>query len=598
MKSSVQELFKIIKNIYKVMGLVIQSSKHCAILLIVINILVGLLAPLNLIIWKYVIDAAINSISGGTVVKVLIWLGIWAISNCGINLASRISSYYKQLQSSYMGTYITSMILEKIERLELSYFDIPGNYDKAEKANSESVNNALTILSTIIMLIQAVTSITTSIIVLMMLDYKVILICICSIIPVFIIDLKNYEKEYEIYNSRVPKLRYIRYLRGMMLKYENIKEIKVARANVFFKKQILDNTYKYIEEDKRLKKFIITRQTIVNVLQNFLSYINKAYVIFLFWSIHLSIGDLTLYINSLESLETEIRSILGAFSSIYNNNLYIDNLFIFLEEPEAKCPLEVQDFPRDFKEIRFEHVYFKYPEAEKYSLEDVNLTIKRNNIYAIVGENGSGKSTLIKLFMGLYEPTQGKIYIDDIEVGTISKESLFKNIGVIFQDFMKYPLTVKENIGVGCIEEIDNEVRIIEASKQSGANQFIEKFSKKYETQLQKQWHGGADLSIGQWQKIAISRALMARSLITILDEPTAALDPKAEYELFNNLKQLMIGKTCLFITHRFSNVQLAHEIIVVENGTITEVGCHKDLLNASGSYAELYRLQAESYVS
>ncbi|WP_172674859.1 ABC transporter ATP-binding protein [Cellulosilyticum ruminicola] len=303
--------------------------------------------------------------------------------------------------------------------------------------------------------------------------------------------------------------------------------------------------------------------------------------------------------DSLNNVEYSVRSMLSSISAIYNDNLYVDDLFNFLQEKEMENKsLSNKTFPHQFNEIRFEHVYFKYPGVENYCLQDINITIQSNKIYALVGENGSGKTTLIKLLMGLYYPTEGNIYIDNININDISRESLYQNMGVIFQDFIKYPLSIKENIGIGNTEHIKEEDRILEIGKSVGIDKFVEGLPEKYATQLQKEWEGGVDLSIGQWQKIAIGRALIADSKITILDEPTASLDPKAEYELFKNLKQLMDQKTCLFITHRFANVQLAHEIIVVDKGRIAECNSHENLMKLDGIYAELYKIQSEAYAS
>lgn len=597
MMKTAREICIIIRNIYKVTVLTLKSSKRSALALIVLNVLVGILIPLNLIIWKYVLNSATESLQGEPIQKIIIWLGVLALNTAFINLLHRICSYLEQIQAKYINRYITNLILDKIERLDMAYFEVPTNYDKAEKANNNSINNAIQILNTLVATLKALSILISSIIVLILLDYKVVIVGVISILPVFLIDLKNYAKEYEIYCSRVSKLRHLGYLKHILLLHENIKEIKIFRANSFFKDSILSKTDHYIKEDKKFKKYMIARVTVADALQNILSYLNKVYIIFVVISRKLTIGDLTLYIETVNNLEYAVRSMLGAISSIYNDNLYIDDLFNFLAEKECARELRKKTFPKNFEEIRFENVWFKYPGAEEYTLKDINLTIKRNKTYAFVGENGSGKTTLIKLFMGLYDPTRGHICVDGIDFREIDQESLFMHIGVIFQDFIKYPLNIKENIGIGKVEEIDDMDKIIRASECANIHDYIQQLPDGYHTQLQKQWDKGIDLSIGQWQKIAISRALMADSQITILDEPTASLDPKSEYELFKTLKEIMIRKTCLFITHRFSNVHLAHEIVVIQDGEIIEKDSHANLLSKQGVYAQLYYLQAEAYL-
>lgn len=599
MKNIIDELKRIIKNIYRVIRLTIKSSLKNSVILIAMNVLMGLLVPVNLIIWKYVINTIIDGLNGESSKAIFFWLGIWTINTALINLGNRICNYLQNMQTRYINKYITKLILEKVERLEMSYFDIPSNYDKAEKANSSASSNVIQILDTVINVIRLTTTLIASIGLIITLEYKIIVIAVISIIPVFLMDLKNYTKEYQIYVERVSKLRYIEYLKEMIMRHENIKEIKVSRANSFFKNRIIDKTEQYIREDKKIKKGMIKEITLADWLQNILSYINKIYIIYIFIMKHLTIGDFTLFINSLNNVEYCFRSILNAISSIYNDNLYVDDLFNFLQENEEGYNYVAdKTFPSTFKEIRFEHVYFKYPGTERYCLEDINITIKSNKNYALVGENGSGKTTLIKLLMGLYRPTKGNIYIDDVNVNDIARESLYKNMGVIFQDFIKYPLSIKENIGIGNIDCIDDEEKIMLAGKLTGIDSFVDKLPEKYETQLQKEWEGGVDISIGQWQKVAISRALVAESKIVILDEPTASLDPKAEYKLFKTLEQLMVDKTCLFITHRFANVQLAHEIIVVDKGRIAECNSHENLMKLDGIYAQLYRIQSKAYAS
>lgn len=295
-------------------------------------------------------------------------------------------------------------------------------------------------------------------------------------------------------------------------------------------------------------------------------------------------------------MENSIRIILDSVASLYSDNLYMENLIAL-----TKMESNMKDFGKrvlteEFEVIEFKNVSFKYPNTEKYVLKDINIKFEKKKSYALVGLNGSGKTTFVKLLMRLYDPQKGEVLIDGINIKEFTIKSLRENIGVIFQDFIRYPLTVKENINIGSKEKEDNLKSIIEAAKISGADEFINNLPLKYESMLQKEWDNGSELSVGQWQKIAIARAILRDSSILILDEPSSALDPKSEYEMFQKMKNLMIGKMSIMITHRFSNVRIVDEIFVMQNGEIVEFGTHENLMKKEGEYFKLYNIQAKYY--
>ena len=360
----------------------------------------------------------------------------------------------------------------------------------------------------------------------------------------------------------------------------------------------MNTTYdKYIKEDKVIRKRYIRKQSITDIIQNITSYILRFFILFNVLKKQMTIGDLTMYIQAMENLESSIYLIMDIIATLYTDNLYIENL-IELINTMPNNENNYLEFPGSFRVIEFKNVSFKYPSADKYSLKNVNLKIEDQKAYALVGENGSGKTTLIKLLMRLYDPTEGEILIDGINIKEYSKESIYKKIGVIFQDYIKYPLDVQANIGIGFVEEIENWNRMLRASEKSKADIFISQLPQKYHSFLNKEYDEGMELSIGQWQKIAISRAYMNEdAAILILDEPSAALDPKAEYEMFHDFKQLTPNKASILITHRFSNVKLADKIFVMRDGELIEEGTHDQLISINSVYRELYNMQAESYI-
>lgn len=312
---------------------------------------------------------------------------------------------------------------------------------------------------------------------------------------------------------------------------------------------------------------------------------------------NMSIGQLSLHINSIDNFRNSIITILNTMASIYEDGLYVNNLFEFLEI-KNNIMRENQKYIQEISKVEFRHVWFKYPNTEKYILEDINFVIEKGKSYSFVGLNGSGKTTIIKLILNLYNPTRGEILVNDINLSNIDMEEYLSKIGVVFQDFMKYPLTISENISIASVRQMNNKNKIEKAAKLSGADQFINKLPKKYDTSLFREWEDGVQLSIGQWQKIAISRAFLEDFPVIILDEPTASLDAYAEFELYKKFKDIVKNKTSILIAHRFSTIKLADLIYVIKNGKIIESGSHNELMKLNGEYAYLYRIQSDAYVS
>lgn len=311
----------------------------------------------------------------------------------------------------------------------------------------------------------------------------------------------------------------------------------------------------------------------------------------------MSIGNLSLYINSIDSFRNSVITILNTMASIYEDGLYVNNLFEFLKIKE-KITKDNGICIKEINKIEFRHVWFKYPNTEKYILKNINFIIEKGKSYSLVGLNGSGKTTIIKLILNLYTPVQGEILINDINLSCIDMDGYLSKIGVVFQDFMKYPLTVHENISIASVRQMNNRNNIEKAAKLSGADRFIDKLPQKYDTPLFREWDDGVQLSMGQWQKIAISRAFLEEFPVIILDEPTASLDAYAEFELYKKFKSIVKNKTSILIAHRFSTIKLADVIFVLKNGTIIESGSHDELLKLNGEYAYLYKIQSDAYVS
>jgi ATP-binding cassette subfamily B protein len=311
-----------------------------------------------------------------------------------------------------------------------------------------------------------------------------------------------------------------------------------------------------------------------------------------------TIGDLTFLAGSFRRLRTLLEGLLTGFSQMAGQALYLDDLFsFFLIEPEITSKPDALPFPRPMREgLRFENVGFRYPGAERWAVRNLTFTLRAGEVVALVGENGAGKTTLVKLLARLYDPDEGRVLLDGRDLRDYDLESLRSNIGVIFQDFVRYHLTAAENIAVGRIEAAQDRKRIEEAARRSLADDVIQRLPAQYDQPLGKRFRKGTDLSGGEWQKIAIARAYMRDAQLLILDEPTAALDARAEFEVFQHFRELIAGRTAVLISHRFSSVRMADRILVLAEGKLEAAGTHAELLAAGGRYAELFELQAEGY--
>jgi ABC-type multidrug transport system fused ATPase/permease subunit len=311
----------------------------------------------------------------------------------------------------------------------------------------------------------------------------------------------------------------------------------------------------------------------------------------------MTLGTMTLYMVAFRQGQQSFQSMLAALTGMYEDNLYMDNLFSFLAIPHAAPALSPKKTEGGEKGIRFEHVSFRYPGRDEDTLHDLDLFIPEGRSIAIVGKNGAGKTTLIKLLTRLYEPTEGRILLDGLDLREWSPEALHRRIGVIFQDFIRYQLVVGENIGVGDVDALGDEPRWHVAAEMGMAEPFIDRLPGKYKTQLGRWFKDGQELSAGQWQKIALSRAFMRKNAdILVLDEPTAAMDAAAEAEVFERFRNMSEHRMKIVISHRFSTVRMADQILVLDGGVVVESGTHVELLAANGRYARLFNLQAEGY--
>jgi ATP-binding cassette subfamily B protein len=392
--------------------------------------------------------------------------------------------------------------------------------------------------------------------------------------------------------------RELDYLRFAGASDETAKEVKIFGLSDFFGKRYKKLAGEYYHANKNLSVRRATWGGLLSMLGSLGYY--TAYVVIIFKTVNgeLSLGDLIFLSGSFLRLRSLMESILIRFSSIADSALYLKDLFDFLKmEPNISSRQNALSFPQTIREgFTFENVSFRYPQTEQWVLRDISFTLHPGEKLALVGENGAGKTTLVKLLTRLYDPDEGRILLEGKDLRDYDLDGLRDAAGVIFQDYVKYHLTAAENIAVGRIEERNNEARIVEAAQRSLADTVIDKLAEGYQQMIGRWFKQGTNLSGGEWQKIAIARAYMRDAQLLILDEPTAALDARAEHEVFKRFVELTYDKCAVLISHRFSTVRMADRIVVLHEGKLLEHGTHEELLAAKGQYSELFQMQAAGY--
>ena len=419
-----------------------------------------------------------------------------------------------------------------------------------------------------------------------------------ALVPAFVGEAHFNAQTYNLNYARTPERRELDYVRRTGASVETAKEVKIFGLNAFLIDRYRALSTSFFEANRTLALRRATLGSLLTAVGTIAYYIAYAYIVWRTLHGEFTIGDLTFLAGSFRRLRNLLEDLLLGFSQVAGQALYLDDLFSFFEvRPEIASPANPVAFPAPIREgFTFENVGFRYPGAERWAVRHLDFTLHAREVLALVGENGAGKTTLVKLLARLYDPDEGRILLDGRDLRDYDLAALRANVGVIFQDFVRYHLSAADNIAVGRIEARDDRARIVDAAHRSLADAVIAKLPEGYDQVIGRLFRGGIDLSGGEWQKIAIARAYMRDAPVLILDEPTAALDARSEYEVFRRFKELARDKTAVLISHRFSSVRMADRIVVLAEGTIEAIGTHEELLLSSGRYAELFELQAAGY--
>jgi ATP-binding cassette, subfamily B, bacterial len=596
---TLQGFFGVFKYSRRAVELVWSTSRNLTLALGVLTIIAGVLPASVAFVGSRIVDSVVAAMrSGGSdASRVLEFVLLEGILVATIAAAQRGISFCQSLLRAQLGQRVNVMILEKALTLELQHFEDSEFYDKLTRARREASSRPLSLVMRTFGLVQNGISLVSYGTLLAHFSPWAVAVLLLAGLPAFVAEAKFSGDAFRLFRWRSPETRMQLYLETVLAREDHAKEVKLYGLGQRLLQRYRDIFGRIYEEDRAL--------TIQRDAWGFgLGLIGTgalygAYVWIALSAVHgaITLGQMTMYLMLFRQGQSAVSAMLSALGGLYEDNLYLSTLYEYLETavPASRGAALYGPHPEDG--VRFEDVSFRYPGAEQPALEHVSLHLKPGASLALVGENGSGKTTLIKLLTRLYQPTSGRIVLDGQDLAEWEEGALRQRVGVIFQDFARYQMLVGENVGAGDERYFEDEQRWREAAEKGRASEFIETLPTGYQTQLGKWFKNGRELSGGQWQKIALSRAFMrTRADILVLDEPTAAMDAQAEAEVFQHFRQLARERITILISHRFSTVRMADQIAVLDRGRIVEQGSHEELMKLNGSYAHLFTLQARGY--
>lgn len=586
---------------HRALSLVWTTSKPLTLALALLTLLAGMLPASVAFIGARIVDAVVAAMrSGGSNADRAIVLE-WVLLEAGlvvlIAAAQRGLSLCQSLLRAQLGQRVNVMILEKALTLDLTQFEDSEFYDKLTRARREASQRPLSLVMRTFGLIQNSISLLSYASLLMQFSVWTLAIMLCSGLPAFIAEAKFSGDAFRLFRWRSPETRMQMYLETVIAREDHAKEVKLFGLGPLMLERYRQIFHKLYREDRDLTIRRDTWGFFLGLIGTAALYGAYAWIALSTIAARITLGQMTMYLMLFRQGQAAVSASLSAVGGMYEDNLYLSTLYEYLETPVAPATGTHTHGNAAADGIRFEQVSFTYPGAEQAALIDINLHIRPGESLALVGENGSGKTTLIKLLTRLYTPGSGRILLDGVDLKDWDETTLRRRIGVIFQDFARYQLLLGENIGAGDVQQFDNEVEWRKAAEQGMAAPLIESMPAGYRTQLGKWFKEGRELSGGQWQKIALSRAFMrSQADILVLDEPTAAMDAGAEAQVFEHFQTLTRNRIAILISHRFSTVRMADQIVVIQHGHIIEHGSHNELMQLNGHYAHLFSLQARGY--
>jgi len=579
--------------------LVWTTSRPLTIALGILTLIGGVLPAVIAFIGQLIVDGVVAAAQAADpdTRGVLMLVGLEALVVIAVAATQRGISASQSLLRALLGQRVNVMILEKAMTLELSHFEDSEFYDKLTQARREASSRPLSLVNRTFGLVQNGISLLSYSILLFAFSPWAVVILIAAGLPSFFAEAKFSGDAFRLFRWRSPDTRMQMYLETVIAREDGVKEVKLFQLGPRLLQRYRDIFRKLFVEDRKLTIRRDSWGFLLGLFSTAALYAAYGWIVMTTIAGAITLGAMTMYLVLFRQGQSAVAASLTAVSGMYEDNLYLSNLYEYLEQPVPARQGNAIIGPHPERGLEFEDVSFSYAGAKEKALSNISLQIKPGESLALVGENGSGKTTLIKLLTRLYDPTGGRILLDGLDLQQWDVEALRQRVGVIFQDFGRYQFSVGENIGAGDVRHIDDKARWKEAATTGLAAPFIEDMPDSYETQLGRWFKGGRELSGGQWQKVALSRAFMRSDAdILVLDEPTAAMDASSEAEVFEHFRTASRSKMTILISHRFSTVRAAAQIIVIHQGKILERGTHESLLAEDGQYAHLFNLQAKGY--